>query len=160
MMNYKEILLKKIYQIWLEKNKTSFLNNILSKKNIKSGIYLHGSVGTGKTFVFNIFCKFIRSFKKYHFNHFMNELHVFINNPKNKELALENFIKSISKKYNIIFLDELHIFNIVDALIIKKVFLLLKKYNVFILVSSNFKPDELYKNGLRRGDFISFIDFY
>jgi predicted ATPase len=87
----------------------------------------------------------------------MINIHAYINNAKDKGTALDKYIKDISKKYGIVFLDELHIFNIVDALLIKKVFLLFKKYKIFILVSSNFHPDELYKDGLQRNDFIPFI---
>tara|TARA_Y100001935_G_C17083012_1_gene397271 strand:- start:33 stop:710 length:678 start_codon:yes stop_codon:yes gene_type:complete len=52
----------------------------------------------------------------------------------------------------------MHIFNIVDALIIKKVFYYLSKYKIFLIISSNFHPDELYKDGLQRNDFLPFIE--
>ena len=64
----------------------------------------------------------------------------------------------MSKKIKILFIDELHIFNIVDALIIKRVFQLLEENDVFVMTSSNFKPDDLYKDGLQRADFISFVE--
>ena len=76
-----------------------------------------------------------------------------------KENAVETYIKDIGKCFDLLFIDELHIFNIVDALLIKKIFILFKKYNIFILVSSNFEPNDLYKNGLQRNDFIPFINF-
>ena len=52
----------------------------------------------------------------------------------------------------------MHIFNIVDALIIKKIFFFLKKYKIFLIISSNFHPNELYKDGLQRTDFLPFIE--
>ena len=55
----------------------------------------------------------------------MINIHSFINIGK-KEKTLENFIKNLSKKYNLIFIDELHVFNIVDALLINKIFALFK----------------------------------
>ncbi|MDC0045447.1 cell division protein ZapE, partial [Pelagibacteraceae bacterium] len=55
-------------------------------------------------------------------------------------------------------IDEMHIFNIVDALIIKKIFFFLSKYKIFLIISSNFHPDDLYKDGLQRADFIPFIE--
>ena len=85
--------------------------------------------------------------------------HAFINNHSDKESALDLFIKNLSKKFNLIFIDELHIFNIVDALLIKKIFNLFDKYKIFVLVSSNFEPKDLYENGLQRNDFIPFIDY-
>ena len=90
----------------------------------------------------------------------MINLHAFINNQKNnKEKSLEIYIKQISREYDLIFIDELHIFNIVDALLVKKIFILFKKYKIFILTSSNFIPRDLYKNGLQRNDFLPFINF-
>ena len=88
----------------------------------------------------------------------MNEIHEQVKKSENKELAIENYVKNLSRDYKIIFIDELHIFNIVDALIIKKIFNYFSKYKIFILLSSNFHPDNLYKDGLQRNDFLPFID--
>ena len=50
----------------------------------------------------------------------------YINNSDKKENALELYIKEISiKNFKLLFIDELHIFNIVDALLIKKIFILI-----------------------------------
>ena len=132
---------------------------ILTKLKKFNGIYVYGSVGIGKTFILNLFIRNIKKTKKYHFNHFMINLHAFINVKDKKGSMLENYIKEIAKETNILFIDELHIFNIVDALIIKKIFILFKKYKIFILISSNFKPSELYKDGLQRDDFLPFVIF-
>ena len=77
----------------------------------------------------------------------------------NKEKKLERYIKKISLNVKILFIDEMHIFNIVDALIIKKIFTLFEKNKIFIIVSSNFHPNDLYKEGLQRNDFIPFINY-
>ena len=145
--------LKSIDKEWQQRNKINFFSRI----NKYHGVYVYGSVGIGKTFILTLFVQNISRGIKYHFNHFMINIHVYISNAKNKGTALDNYIRDISKKYRIIFLDELHIFNIVDALLIKKIFLLFKKYKIFILVSSNFQPSELYQDGLQRNDFIPFI---
>ena len=148
-------ILEQFEKIWKQNQKLNFL----SKFKKINGIYLFGPVGNGKTFLINLFINNILNSKKYHFNHFMINLHAFINNHKKKETALENYINVISKKYKVIFIDELHIFNIVDALLVKKIFFYFKKNKVFILISSNFKPQDLYKNGLQRNDFIPFISY-
>ena len=150
-----ENLLTEIEFTWHNYNKKI---NFFSKYKKYNGIYICGSVGIGKTFLLNLFVQNIKKGKKIHFNHLMINIHAFINN-NSKEGALENFVKDLSKKYKLLFIDELHIFNIVDALLIKKIFILLKKYKIFILVSSNFLPSDLYKNGLQRKDFIPFIDY-
>ena len=145
-------LLKKISFVWDQYNK----NNLFFSKKKKIGIYVYGSVGTGKTFLLSLFSQHSKVGKKIHFNHLMNGIHQAINSNKNKKL--ESFIRDLCKDIKILFIDELHIFNIVDALLIKKVFHLLEENNVFVMTSSNFKPNDLYKDGLQRADFLPFIE--
>ena len=149
-----ESLLEQIDSSWNNYKKLNFF----SKNKKYKGVYVFGSVGIGKTFLLNLFILNIKKAKKIHFNHLMIDLHAFININK-KENSLEVYIRDLSKKYNLLFIDELHVFNIVDALIVKKMFVLFKKYKIFILVSSNFNPLDLYKNGLQRNDFLPFIHF-
>ncbi len=147
-------VLKQMNITWNTNKKT----NLFSVNKQKDGIYLYGKVGTGKTFLLNLFYQNSKVGKKIHFNNLMIEIHAQVQNSSNKDDAIENFIKDIGKKFKLLFIDEMHIFNIVDALIIKKIFFFLSKYKIFLIISSNFHPDELYKNGLQRNDFLPFID--
>ena len=147
-------ILKQIQSTCDDFNKKS----IFFSKSKKLGVYVHGSVGTGKTFLLNLFSQFSKQGKKIHFNHLMNDIHNAINTKGDKEKKLESFVKELSKNIKILFIDELHIFNIVDALIIKIFFHLLEENNIFIMISSNFHPDELYQDGLQRADFLPFIN--
>ncbi len=147
-------VLKKIDNIW-NKNKK---NNLFSNSSKKNGIYLYGKVGTGKTFLLNLFYQNSKVGTKIHFNNLMIEIHRVIKDSSSKDEAIEDYIKNLGKKFKILFVDEMHIFNIVDALIIKKIFFFLSKYKIFLIISSNFHPDDLYKDGLQRNDFLPFID--
>ena len=147
-------VLERIYDLWKMKDEKNFF----FKNKFKTGVYLFGHVGSGKTFLLNIFCQHTKVGKKIHFNHLMNEIHNKINLNNNKNDNLEKYVKHLSKNKKIIFIDELHIFNIVDALIVKKLFTFFNKYKIFVLASSNFHPKDLYKDGLQRADFIPFID--
>ncbi len=147
-------VLKKIDTIWNKNQKTNFFSNT----NKKYGIYLFGKVGTGKTFLLNLFYQNSKVGTKIHFNNLMIKIHNVIKNSSSKDEAIENYIKNLGKKFKILFVDEMHIFNIVDALIIKKIFFFMSKYRIFLIISSNFHPDDLYKNGLQRNDFLPFID--
>ena len=147
-------VLQKLKQTWSDYKKNKFFSK--SKKN--NGVYLYGTVGTGKTFLLNLFYQNLKVGKKIHFNNLMIEIHEAIKRSNNKEKAIENYVKDISKKHRLLFIDEMHIFNIVDALIIKKIFFLLIKHKIFLIISSNFQPDHLYKNGLQRNDFLPFIE--
>ena len=147
-------VLKNMSLVWQNYKKTGiFLNS-----NKKEGIYIFGKVGTGKTFLSNLFYQNSKVGKKIHFNNLMIQIHDVIKSSSNKETAIENYVKDIGNKFKILFIDEMHIFNIVDALIIKKIFFFFKKYKIFLLITSNFQPDDLYKNGLQRNDFLPFID--
>ena len=116
-------VLKKINIIWNTNKKT----NIFSSNKKKDGIYLFGKVGTGKTFLLNLFYQNSKVGKKIHFNNLMIEIHEEIKNSSEKDDAIEDYIRKLGKKFKILFIDEMHIFNIVDALIIKKIFLFLSK---------------------------------
>ena len=54
-------VLKKIYSTWTENKKKKLF---IIKKNDKSGIYIYGSVGTGKTFLLNLFYQYSKVGKK------------------------------------------------------------------------------------------------
>ncbi|MDC2979310.1 cell division protein ZapE [Pelagibacteraceae bacterium] len=147
-------VLKKINSIWITNKKS----NLFSSNKKKDGVYLYGKVGTGKTFLLNLFYQNSKIGSKIHFNNLMIEIHKVIKNSTSKDEAIENYIKNFGKKFKILFIDEMHIFNIVDALIIKKIFFFLSKYKIFLIISSNFQPDDLYKDGLQRNDFLPFIE--
>ena len=147
-------VLKKINSVWNSSQKKNlFINN---KK--QEGVYLFGKVGTGKTFLLNLLYQNSKIGKKIHFNNLMIEIHNAIKNSPSKDNAIETYIKELGNKFKLLFIDEMHIFNIVDALIIKKIFFFLSKYKIFLIISSNFHPDDLYKDGLQRADFIPFIE--
>ena len=147
-------VLKKIDTIWNNNKKT----NLFSNSSKKNGIYLYGKVGTGKTFLLNLFYQNSKVGTKIHFNNLMIEIHRVTKDSSSKDEAIEDYIKNLGKKFKIFFVDEMHIFNIVDALIIKKIFFFLSKYKIFLIISSNFHPEDLYKDGLQRNDFLPFID--
>jgi len=116
-------VLKKINSIWITNKKS----NLFSSNKKKDGVYLYGKVGTGKTFLLNLFYQNSKIGSKIHFNNLMIEIHKVIKNSTSKDEAIENYIKNFGKKFKILFIDEMHIFNIVDALIIKKNFFFLIK---------------------------------
>ncbi len=148
-------LLNKISLVWDQFNK----KNLFFSKKKKIGLYVYGSVGTGKTFLLSLFVQYSKVGKKIHFNHLMNKIHDTINSNQNKNKKIDLFIKELCKGIKILFIDELHIFNIVDALLIKKIFHTLEENNIFVMTSSNFKPSDLYIDGLQRADFLPFIEY-
>ena len=112
-------VLERINDLWINKEKRKFF----FKNKFKQGIYVYGSVGTGNTFLLNIFYQNTKIGKKIHFNHLMNEIHNKINVNNSQDKKLETYIINLSKKTKVLFIDELHIFIIVDALIVRKLFM-------------------------------------
>ena len=138
----------------------SFLKKIFSKKNFKPGFYLQGDVGVGKTMILNFFYENLR-FKKQrlHFNEFMISFHdfVFQNKKSKKENIIDKFVNRIKKKYELIYLDEFQVTNIVDAMILGNLFKKMFNEDIKVLFSSNIKINDLYKDGLQRDQFLPFI---
>ena len=138
----------------------SFFKKIFSKDSSKSGFYLHGDVGVGKTMVLNFFFDQVgeRKLRK-HFNEFMLNFHDFFHErkEKNEENIINQFVKDLKSKASLIYFDEFQVTNIVDAMILGKLFDQIFKEGIKIIVTSNTKISELYKDGLQRDQFKPFI---
>ena len=146
----------KIY--YLDNFKQSIFNKFFKKEKIKPGFYLVGDVGVGKTMILNFFFDGLKEKKlRLHFNEFMIKFHDFIFHNKDKENGIELFVKELKKNIQIIYFDEFQVTNIVDAMILGKLFDQIFKENIKIIVTSNTKISELYKEGLQRDQFKPFI---
>ena len=144
------------------------LSNFLKPKKLfnffdhqkKLCFYLTGDVGVGKTMILNYFYTFLKvSKKKIHFNQFMIDFHNYRykNKKINKGNTILDFVKKLKKKYKLIYLDEFQVTNIVDAMILGKLFEIIFQENMKIIISSNTEIINLYKDGLQRKQFLPFI---
>ena len=136
--------------------KNSFFN-FLKKNKPKKCFYLQGGIGVGKTMILD-FVYDTLNLPKYrlHFNEFMISFHNYRHQMKNKDNSIFSFVKSL-KKYELIYLDEFQVTNIVDAMILGKLFETILKEDIKIILTSNTKIDDLYKDGLQREQFLPFI---
>ena len=138
--------------------KQSFLNRILKKKDKKLGFYLVGDVGVGKTMILNFFFNELNEKKiRLHFNEFMIRFHNFIFENKDKKNGVDLFVMDLSKNVKLIYFDEFQVTNIVDAMILGRLFKKIFQKNIKVIFSSNIKIQNLYKDGLQRDQFIPFI---
>ena len=152
-----------IYQIKILEALIDFLDpknnflNIFFKPRKKLCFYLFGGVGVGKTMILNFVYDFLYIPKqRLHFNEFMINFHNYRHKMKNKDNSIYSFVREL-KKYQIIYLDEFQVTNIVDAMILGKLFTLIFNERIKVILTSNTKIEDLYKDGLQREQFISFI---
>ena len=140
----------------IEKNlprKTFFIN--FFRKKLKKGCYVYGDVGRGKTMMLNAIFKEIKLTKcSYHFIEFMKYIHIELEMVKNTKDPLEKIAQKIASKHRVLFIDEFQVEDVSDAMIVGKLLNLLSEMNVFIMLTSNAKIENLYKNGLQRDKFI------
>ena len=147
-------------RIYYSENFTqSFFSKFFKKKKNKLGFYLVGDVGVGKTMILNFFFNELEEKKlRLHFNEFMIKFHDFVFQNKDKENAIELFVKNLEKDAQIIYFDEFQVTNIVDAMILGKLFKIIFQAKIKVIFSSNIKINDLYKDGLQRDQFIPFIN--
>ena len=152
-------IVKKLEQYYKE-NFQSYFSKLFSKKSSKKCFYLYGDVGVGKTMILNFFFEHLKEKKlRLHFNEFMLNFHNFVHEKKEKEEEniINHFVKNLKLKASLIYFDEFQVTNIVDAMILGKLFDQIFKENIRIIVTSNTKISELYKDGLQRDQFKPFI---
>ena len=159
-INQNQILVIKKLQEYYKENFKSFISKFFSKEYSKKGFYLYGDVGVGKTMILNFFFNHINEKKKrLHFNEFMLNFHDFVHEKKEKkeENFISLFVKNLKSQASLIYFDEFQVTNIVDAMILGKLFDELFKENIKIILTSNIKISDLYKDGLQRDQFKPFI---
>ena len=119
-INKKQIeILNSLEKFIFPRNK---LLNFFSKKEDLSCFYLYGNVGVGKTMIANFVYDQIDIKKtKFHFNEFMINFHDF-RHEKKDDNSIYKFVKNLKQKFDFLYLDEFQVTNIVDAMILGKLF--------------------------------------
>ena len=128
-------------------------------KKIK-GLYLWGGVGRGKTHLVDFFYDQlpIENKMRLHFHRFMQIVHDEMGSMDGVADPLEQVAKSFARRTRVLCLDELHVIDITDAMILGRFFQHLFEEGLVLITTSNFHPDNLYKNGLQRDRFLPAIE--
>ena len=140
--------------------KKGVITRLFFKSNLPKGMYLWGGVGRGKTFLMDLFYENIRVDKKkrIHFHRFMQEIHHSLRDLQGRQNPLQIIGKDIASKTKLLCLDEFHISDIGDAMIMRNLLESLFTEEVVIVTTANWMPDKLYEHGLQRAQFLPTID--
>jgi len=111
---------------------------------------LNGGVGCGKTLLATSLYDCIPLRKNsYHFHEFMLDIHARIHSKRSAEHKIRSVALDISNDTEFLYLDEIQITDITDALLIRSLFQHLFSRGTILLLTSNRRPEKLYENGLQ-----------
>eukprot|EP00931_Biecheleriopsis_adriatica_P106117 TRINITY_DN80631_c0_g1_i1.p1 TRINITY_DN80631_c0_g1~~TRINITY_DN80631_c0_g1_i1.p1 ORF type:complete len:560 (+),score=117.45 TRINITY_DN80631_c0_g1_i1:86-1765(+) len=119
----------------------------------RTSVYLHGTVGTGKTMLMDLFYEHareagLRTLRK-HFYEFMLGLHRQIHQIR-EDRPVEVAANSLADDIDVLCFDEFQITDIQDASILPRLFEVLFLRGVTVVMTSNTSPQLLYAGGLNR----------
>ena len=146
---------KKTWASWLKlKN-----NRRRSQAVSRQGLYLWGGVGRGKTYMIDFFYEVLPVDKKLrlHYYQFMQEVHASLKKIPNRKNPLKIIAEDLADRAQVLFLDEFFVSDITDAMILYHLLAALFEHQIVLITTSNFAPQELYKDGLQRERFLPAI---
>ncbi|MES2937956.1 MAG: cell division protein ZapE [Pseudomonadota bacterium] len=147
---------------WAEfkEQRSSVWKKLINRPEIPKGVYLWGGVGRGKSFLMDCFFQAVPLVRKtrLHFHEFMREVHRELAELKGRADPLDALGARMAKRYRLICFDEFHVADITDAMILHRLLDALFANGVGFVTTSNFKPDDLYPNGLHRDRILPAID--
>ncbi len=130
-----------------------------------NGLYIVGEVGRGKSMLMDLFFEAadVPRKKRIHFHDFMQQAHKRFHQIKREHPEVDDPIPPladiIAGEAALLCFDEFQVHDIVDAMILGRLFEALFARQVVVVATSNTLPDDLYKGKPGRDAFLPFIDF-
>ena len=136
------------------------------------GLYLWGKPGSGKSMLMDMFFQSVEASpalssltrRRTHFLPFMEEMHLAIERLNNSRVRdpIASLAVRVAKESRLLCFDELVVEDIADAMLLgrlfAKLFASLAKRGVVLVATSNFAPENLYKDGFKRDNFLPFLE--
>lgn len=155
--------LQQLYDEWraYKAKRRTKLHRLVVRPELPRGVYLWGGVGRGKSFLMDSFFNCVPLVRKHrvHFHHFMRDVHRELDALKGQSNPLDRVAERIARRWRLICFDEMHVNDIADAMILGRLLERTMELGVVYCMTSNYPPDELYKDGLKREDFLPAIRF-
>lgn len=152
--------LQRVYMDLLQEHeKRNRFFSFLHRPQLVKGLYLWGGVGIGKTFMMDCFYHSLpfENKMRMHFFQFMQLVHQELKRHQGEKDPLQPIAKEIAQKTMLLCFDELFVSDITDAMLLGRLFRALFSNGVSLVTTSNSAPDDLYKNGLQREQFLPAI---
>ena len=123
------------------------------------GVYLWGSVGRGKSFLMDAFYAAVplRRKTRLHFHAFMKGVHDELRTLVREEDPLATVAARIARRHRLICFDEFHVSDVADAMILGRLLTALFDRGTVFVMTSNYRPDDLYPDGLQRQNLLPTI---
>jgi cell division protein ZapE len=146
----------------LGRTRTGFLSRLFGRETpARSGVYLWGGVGRGKSMLMDLAFDTIdvSPKRRTHFHAFMLEVHERLREARKGEEGdpISRVAADIAQEARFLAFDEMMVTNPADAMIMSRLFTALVEEGVGIVTTSNRPPSDLYKDGLNRQLFLPFI---
>ncbi len=153
--------LQRLHDEWsaYKKRRRNALRRLVVRPPLPRGVYLWGGVGRGKSFLMDSFYQSLPLVRKrrVHFHDFMRDVHRELEELKGQEDPLSALARRIALRYRLICFDEMHVNDIADAMILGRLLDRTLDLGVVYCMTSNYHPDDLYKDGLKRDNFMPTI---
>lgn len=122
----------------------------------RRGVYLHGPVGRGKSFLADAFFDVlpVKRKRRVHFHSFFQELHARISARLHEHGAVKKAVAELVGRCDVLAFDEFHLHDVGDAMLMTRLLETLKAGKVMIVATSNYPPDGLLPNPLYHDHFL------
>lgn len=139
------------------------------KQQAPRGLYIWGDVGRGKTMLMDLFFSALPDTPKrrIHFHAFMQDAHKRIQAIRDKQRQgevwedadpVKMLAEALKGEIALLCLDEFQVVDITDAMLLGRLFEALYSHGIAVVVTTNTRPRDLYRDGLNRNAFLPFID--